>query len=58
MIDHTQHARGFRDPGSGMQSFWQCMGCHKARSAAGAKGVGVKRRCAVCLAKKAAKEKK
>jgi len=48
--------RGFRSPGSGMQSYWLCMGCNHSRGTAGSKGVGVKRRCAACIAKKATKE--
>lgn len=54
--DRRPPDRGFRHPGTGNQSYWQCMGCNHSRSGAGAKGVGVRRRCAICLAKKATKE--
>ena len=46
---------GFRPAGIGSAHTWRCMGCGVSRSTtAGSKGAGVKKRCAVCVAKKAA----
>lgn len=36
--------------GPGVALRWSCMGCSKPRDPAGSKGVGLRRRCAVCLA--------
>ena len=47
--------RPFRQVGLGQHSLWRCMGCHQNREAAGSKGVGIRRRCAQCVAKKEAK---
>lgn len=46
----------FRQVGPGQHSLWKCMGCNQSREAAGSRGVGILRRCAVCLAKAAAKK--
>lgn len=43
----------FITPGAGHQTTWICMGCHTSRSNLGAKGKGIRRRCAVCVAAKA-----
>ena len=44
--------RSFRPVGVGMPRTWLCMGCGQPRLPAGARGVGVLKRCAPCLAKK------
>lgn len=43
----------WRTVGTGMCPTWRCMGCDKFRVSTGSRGVGVKRRCAVCVAEKA-----
>ena len=55
---HSQHSDApWRPRGLGMPATWVCMGCSKARgSTLGAKGVGVRRRCSVCVAAKAEKQ--
>lgn len=42
--------------GPGMAIYWLCMGCNTKRSMLGAEGRGVRRRCAICVAKRKAKE--
>ena len=37
----------------GHQSLFKCMGCNTSRSCFGRRGLGVKQRCAVCVAKRA-----
>lgn len=40
----------FRPAGTGIPHTWTCMSCGKRRSTRlGAKGVGVRMRCAVCV---------
>ena len=46
--------RQFRPAGIGSAHTWRCMGCGQSRPSLGARGVGVRRRCAVCVAKKGA----
>ena len=43
--------------GPGSQSTWLCMGCNRSQSNLGAKGKGIRRRCASCLAAAAARKK-
>lgn len=42
----------FKAPGPGLPFNWLCMGCNKPRSMVGRRGVGVRKRCAVCVAGK------
>lgn len=42
----------FRQVGIGLRPLWRCMGCDQNRPSEGSRGLGVKRRCAVCVAKK------
>ncbi len=44
----------FRPAGTGVPYAWLCLGCNKPRSMLGRRGVGVKKRCAVCVAAKTA----
>ncbi len=48
----------FRPAGAGMgsQLVFSCLGCGKQRATLGAKGAGVRKQCAVCVAAKAEKE--
>lgn len=39
----------YRHAGPGLLPTWQCMGCGQKRVVLGARGVGVRRRCAVCV---------
>lgn len=39
--------------GPGMTLRWSCMGCGQSRSLEGAKGQGLRKRCAVCVQAKA-----
>lgn len=41
----------FRPAGAGLSPTWLCMGCGKRREGLGARGAGVRRRCAQCVAK-------
>ena len=50
--------RPFRQVGTGQHSLWRCMGCNQNREAAGSKGVGIRRRCAFCVAAAQAKKGK
>jgi len=43
----------WREVGIGYQSLFKCMGCNTSRSCFGRRGLGVKQRCAVCVAKRA-----
>ena len=43
----SQPARGI-----GMNPRWLCGGCNEKRESLGSRGVGIARRCAVCVAKK------
>jgi hypothetical protein len=40
----------FKAAGTGHLSLFRCMGCDKSRSTAGRRGVGVRMRCAECVA--------
>lgn len=43
-----------RPPGVGMAHNWQCFGCKQVRfSTLGARGVGLRKRCAQCVGGKA-----
>ena len=55
---NSQHTDApWKPRGLGVPSTWVCMGCNKHRgSTLGARGVGVRRRCAQCVAKKEAKQ--
>jgi hypothetical protein len=48
----------FRAVGMGMVVRMRCMGCGQSRDRTGAKGVGIRQRCAVCLAAKAERKAK
>jgi len=41
----------FRPAGAGLSPVFMCMGCGKRREGLGARGAGVRRRCALCVAK-------
>lgn len=44
----------FREAGIGMACKWSCMGCQQWRyTTMGARGVGIRRRCAECVRKRA-----
>jgi len=45
---------GFSYRGTGSQTTWLCMGCNLPRINLGAKGRGIARRCASCVAARAA----
>lgn len=40
----------WREAGTGMSPRWRCMGCDQLRQTIGARGTGVRRRCAQCVA--------
>lgn len=44
----------FKPAGTGLAMTWLCMGCQKPRSMLGRRGIGLKRRCAQCIAKREA----
>lgn len=50
----TRSSGFFLTPGHGHLTTWLCMGCHSSRSNLGAKGKGIRRRCAACIATKTA----
>ena len=52
---NSQHTDApWKPRGLGVPATWQCMGCGQYRgSTLGAKGKGVRRRCAKCVAAKA-----
>lgn len=41
----------WRPTGQGVMVLFSCMGCNQSRHTAGARGVGVRKRCAICLAR-------
>lgn len=54
--DDRRQPLGFpmRPPGVGMAHNWQCFGCKQVRfSTLGARGVGLRKRCAHCVGAKA-----
>ena len=44
----------WREPGLGLHTRWECLGCRQRREMRGSRGVGINRRCAVCVAKRQA----
>lgn len=56
MTDRIRTAKDvpFRPAGIGLVSSWSCMGCNQRRNTTmGARGVGIRRRCAECVRKRA-----
>lgn len=43
-----------RPNGSGVPMRWRCLHCAQVRDLTGSRGAGVMKRCAVCVAKRAA----
>lgn len=41
-----------RSQGPGMNTQWLCNGCHTKRAQLGSRGMGFRKLCAVCVAKK------
>lgn len=44
----------YRPAGPGMLPTWHCLGCNQKRVVLGSRGVGVRKRCAVCVQKREA----
>ena len=47
---------GFKTAGVGLTPMFRCLGCDQARQGLGARGVGLRRRCANCVSAAAAKK--
>ena len=43
-----------RANGGGLAMRWKCMGCNQVRDILGSRGVGARKVCAVCVAKRLA----
>ena len=43
-----------RAHGGGLAMRWKCMGCNQVRDTLGSRGAGVRKVCAVCVAKRQA----
>jgi hypothetical protein len=54
---NTHNDVRFAPVGMGMSITWQCFGCGKQRMTLGSKGVGVFKRCGVCVAARAERQK-
>ena len=44
----------FRPVGTGLVTTWRCLGCDLSRPTLGSRGLGIRKRCAQCVAKRAA----